>query len=116
MANSLNLSVDQGTTFARVLTLKDGSNVAIDLTGYTFRGQARAKFSDTNAAFSFTFSLRDQTSETGKVDMKILPASTASLSIIEETTYHYDVEMISGGGDITRIFEGSLTLRPEVTK
>ena len=35
---------------------------------------------------------------------------------IEEGIYVYDLEMTSGGGTVTRLMEGTVTVNPEVTR
>jgi hypothetical protein len=117
MATSVSLAIDQGTSFARVLTIQDDSNVAIDVTGYTFRGQARVKYDSASPSFSFAFSIRTQTGgNVGKVDMTLAPADTSPLVIKSPTDYVYDVEMVEPGGTVRRLFEGIVTVNPEATK
>lgn len=116
MATTLNLTHDQGASFLRSLTIKDSSNVAINLTSYTLRGQARKKYADEAAAFSFVFTIKDQGTNPGEVDMTLAPSVTSALSIKEPTEYLYDVELVSAGGEVTRLFQGTITLSPEVTK
>jgi hypothetical protein len=116
MVATHNLTVYQGSDFRMVLELKDESAVLMDLTGYSFRAQARSKYNDTTAAFSATFTLRDQASSTGLVDMHIPAADTALLSIIKESNYLYDVEMVTASGDVKRVLQGTIRVFPEVTK
>jgi hypothetical protein len=117
MASTVNLSIDQGTSFARVLTIQDDSNVAIDITGYTFRGQARVKYDSASPSLTFAFAIRTQTGgNVGKVDMSLAAAATESLAIKAATSYVYDVEMVEPGGTVRRLFEGIVTVSPEATK
>lgn len=116
MAATHNLIVNQGEDYQRVLRVKDETDTLIDLTGYSFRGQARLKYSDSNPAFSFEFTVRDQVSDVGVVDMLISATETAALSLTKTTNYLYDVEMVKPDGKIKRLFQGTLQLHPEVTK
>lgn len=116
MAARQNLTVNQGEDFRRVIELKDESMALIDLTGYVFRGQARLSYSDSDASFSFGFTLRDQVADTGLVDMIITDSSTSALSISKATRYLYDIEMVDADGYVKRILEGTILLNPEVTK
>ncbi len=116
MAATHNLIVNQGEDFQRVLRIKDESDTLIDLTGYSFRGQAKLKFGETEPQFSFEFTVRDQGSDIGTLDMLISAASTAALSIGKATDYVYDVEMIRPDLKVKRLFQGKLQLSPEVTK
>lgn len=116
MANKLNFTHDQGSTFKRTLTFKDSDSDEIDLTGYEFKAQARTKITSADVVFEFEFTILDQTSDTGKVEMSIAANITEDLSITKSTSYVYDAEMTATNGEITRIFEGKITISPEVTK
>ena len=119
MAAIVNLAIDQGTTFRRVLTINDGEAppVPINVTGYTFRSQARSKVDSTTVAFSFSFSIRTQTGgDVGKVDMSLAASVTQALVMKAPTSYLYDVEMVEGDGTIRRLFQGTITVNPEITR
>lgn len=120
MAQTLNLSVDQGTHFKRVLTFTDGATPTpnpIDLTGYSFKGQVRTKFGVATASFDFQFTIRTQSgADLGKVEMFLEPADTASIALKDVTKFVYDVEMTNASLEVKRVFQGTLTLLPEVTK
>jgi hypothetical protein len=115
--NTLNITIYQGADFQRLLTIKAGAPaVDVDLTGYTFKAQARTAFGIATAAFEFTFTLKDQTTNTGEVDWKLANSALTALKLTKSTAYVYDVEMTSPGGIKTRILEGTATVKPEVTK
>lgn len=116
MATEYNITLDQGTDHKLLVTLNDNSDQAINLDGYTFAGQARITFGSPTPAFSLTFNPLNQNINKGKVWAEITAQSTASINITQRTTYVYDVEMTSPAGDKTRLFEGRITVRPEVTK
>jgi hypothetical protein len=116
MASNLNLTIDQGADFQRVLTIKDSNGDAIDLTGYTFRGQARTAYGAAAIGFSFVFVIRNQTTNKGEVDWTLPNSTFSSTTLTKVTTYVYDVEMVSAGGIVTRLVEGSVAITPEVTK
>lgn len=111
-----NLIVYQGADFQRALELKDESTALIDLTGYVFRGQAKARYEDANPAFTFTFTLRDQVADTGLVDMLIPASETSGVSINKQTKFKYDIEMVDASNKVRRIIEGEIQLNPEVTR
>lgn len=111
-----NLTVYQGADYQQALELRNESSVLIDLTGYVFRGQARVKYSDADPAFEFEFTLRDQVTQTGIVDMLIPAADTSALNISKVTTYLYDIEMVDADSIVRRIVQGEIQLHPEVTK
>lgn len=111
-----NLTVYQGADYRRALEFKDESAVLMNLTGYTFRGQVKAKYSDSSPTFSFSFTLRDQATEPGLVDMLLAAADTAAITMTKEADYIYDIEMVKPDGDVVRVLEGRLKLYPEVTR
>ena len=115
MANTVNFIVDQGADFLREIRFLNGTT-PVDLTGYTFRGQARTQYGSASASFSLTFSLQDQTNNTGKVDVKISASSTADLKLRNSVAYVYDIERVAPSGTVERIMEGTITVRPEATK
>jgi hypothetical protein len=117
MATRLNFTVDQGSDFDRAMEFRDESSTLIDLTGYTFRGQARTSVDASSVSFSLTFTVRTQSGgNLGYVDMRIADSDTSALSITKDTVYVYDIEWVKPNGDVRRIFEGQITVRPEVTR
>ena len=110
-AKDISLSVDQGSNFNKTLTIQDDAEppAPIDITGYTFKAQARAGYGKPDVAFAFGFTV-------GKVDMHLLPVDTTSLALKADTAYVYDVEMTSASGAIRRLFQGVVTVSPEATK
>lgn len=114
MATKVNLSIDQGTDFSRVLSITSDS-APVDLTGYVFQSQARLKFTS-EAAFTFSFEILNQSTDPGKVRMLLIPSQTESLVLKESTSYLYDVEMTTLSGQKKRLFEGTIQLNPEATK
>lgn len=117
MSNALNIEINQGADFTRVLTIKDSLDAPINLTGYSFRGQGRQKYDSTTIAFTFAFAIRTQTGgNIGKVDWTLGNTALVSLILTKPALYLYDVEMVAPSGQVTRILEGQATVKPEVTK
>jgi len=86
-----------------------------DITDFTARMQIREKWHSTEF-------IHELTTENGGIALRVAdariiltipPATTESFKFSKAV---YDVEMISPGADITRIFEGIITLHREVTK
>lgn len=122
-AGILNLIIEQGSDFIQVLTITDSADSLIDLTGYTFAGKIRKKYSDSTVIKSFTFTILDQTSHKGEVRMSLTAAETASIAAdnVEDykrpfTKFIYDVEMTDTGPTTSRIMEGTIDFSPEVTR
>jgi hypothetical protein len=49
----------------------------------------------------------------GTVDLLVPAATTANLTA---GLYVYDLELVSGGGEVTRLIEGNFNVRAEVTR
>jgi hypothetical protein len=121
-AGTYNFTIEQGTTFERTITINDSLDAPIDLTGFTFRGEIRKKYSDSVSQASFTFTILDQVANTGQVKMTMSSFVTASIPVDKAdsaakklTQYCYDVEMDTGP-TVERIIEGIVSVSPEVTR
>ena len=122
-AAKLDLSMEQGATFSRVLTFKDDADVTIDLTGRTFAGKIRKTIGG-QVVGTFTFTLANQITNEGQVTMlmtaantDLLPAPKQSTTTRELLEFVYDVEMTHVDTvTVDRVLEGKLTLSPSVTK
>jgi hypothetical protein len=123
MSGKYDMSISQGSDFTLGVTIKDSAGVPIDLTGHTFSGQIRKTASDSTIQASFSFTLLDQVTDTGRVDIE-LPAAVSSALLLDKsksasrkiTTMTYDVESEDGSGKIVRWLEGLAKISPEVTK
>lgn len=112
-----NFTVYQGADFRRAMVFRDETSTLMDLTGYTFRGQARTTHASDDIEFSFTITPRTQSGgDLGYVDLHLPDTSTESLEITKRTTYVYDIEWVSPSGDVRRIMEGTVEVYPEVTR
>lgn len=117
-AGKLDLLIEQGATFKHRLLVKQGSGTsapAADLTGYTARMQIRTEVEATTALISLTTENGriTITPEDGQLDLYISAEDTEALDF--ETGVH-DVEIVSAGGEVTRIVQGKVKLSPEVTR
>jgi hypothetical protein len=59
--------------------------------------------------------LADQTADPGKATIKVLPADTASLGA-DTTTLVWDVQILDSAGEMHTVADGSLTVKPDVTR
>jgi len=122
-AASLDLTIEQGTTFKRVLTIKDDLDALIDLTGETFRGQIRKTPSSTTIVATFTCTLRNQVTNKGEVEILISAADTALIPLASQSkplivaeNFVYNIERVKADLTVSRILEGIAIVSPEVTK
>ena len=103
----------QGSDFELTITLKDSTNAVRDLTGKSFRGQARRQLAQTQADIEFIFESTDLVN--GEFKLKIPAALSTALSLRQKTFLFYDVEMFDLSS-VERIIQGRITLDPEVTR
>ena len=110
-ADTLDLIIEQGATFEKILTLYDSAGVLRDLTGYTGRMMARTTIDAVSTVISLT-SPTDIVISGGTITINIDAATTAAYTF---TTLVYDLE-IEKASKVTRVVQGSITLSKEVTR
>ena len=111
MAIYSNLSVDQGSNFAAQIDVTDSDGDPLVLDGYTVEGQLRKTYTSIT---STSFTAEVYNSNGGVVKISLNAAATNGL---KAGRYVYDVEITkTSTGDITRIVEGQLEVRPGVTR
>ena len=109
MAAIANLQIDQGATFTSDVTVKDANGNAFDLTGYTARAKLAKGYQSTKTRQDITTTSASATE--GKVTLSLTADQTTAL---EDTRYVYDLEIVSGAV-VTRVIEGIISVRPQVT-
>ena len=112
MAGILNLTIDQGTTYTNSITVyqADGTTV-MNLTGYTTAAQLRKNYTST-AYTAFTTALISPPT-LGRISMSLTATQTAA---VKAGYYYYDVEITNSAGTVTRVMEGKIHFKPNVTK
>ena len=109
------LLIEQGATWSRTVVWKDAAGLPIDLTGYSARMQIRSTRQGGTALVSLTSSPAGGITITpaeGKIVLRVEAAETTTLT---PGTAFYDLEVVSGAGEVTRLLEGGVTISPEVT-
>lgn len=104
----------QGSDYELTITLKDSTNTVRNLTGKSFRGQARRQLAQTSPDLEFEFEATDLLN--GEFKLKIPAALTAALALRQTTKFFYDVEMFDATPTVERVLQGKITLDPEVTR
>jgi len=113
-AGKLNMVIEQGATFNPVLTYQDETGTAISLVGYTARMMIKDARTDATA-------LEELTTENGGITLGGVAGTIALLFSATDTAAMvwecgvYDLELISGGGIVTRLLQGVVTVSAEVT-
>lgn len=110
MSGKLDLTIEQGATFSRTITIKDASNVVVDITNDTFAGQVRKRHQSGTVEAAFTFTITDGAN--GEVTAVISSTDTAEM---DPGDFVYDIEWTSGS-TVTRLLEGTATVSPGVTR
>jgi hypothetical protein len=111
MASILNQIIDQGSTWSKQITVyqTDGTTVQ-NLTGYTVSSQLRKNY--TSTAYT-TINATNNSPTNGIIVMSLTAVQTAAL---KSGRYVYDLQIAAADGTVTRVIEGVITFRPEVTK
>lgn len=124
IAGTYNMTCEQGTTFTRIIKLKEpdpadptGSTYnAVDLTSHTARMQVRRTVESTSAQIELTTEnggiAVQPTEELGVIQISMSDTQTAALT----SDGVYDLELIAPGGVVSRVIQGTFTLSLEVTR
>tara|TARA_B100000963_G_C22573892_1_gene647436 strand:+ start:748 stop:1098 length:351 start_codon:yes stop_codon:yes gene_type:complete len=114
-AGNFSLTIEQGATFSLVITYKDSAGSAINLTGFTARMSLRTFIEDSSAILTLT-------TENGRIALGggagtvTLTVSASDTAALTAGNGVYDLELISSGGVVTRLIEGSYSIVREVTR
>ena len=111
MAAVANLSVDQGATFTSDVTIKDINGNTFNLTGYTPRAKMALGYASTRTRVTITTTVASDATS-GIVTLSLTATETAALDA--PARYVYDLE-ITSGATVTRVIEGIINIRPNVT-
>lgn len=115
-ANYYDIIVDQGATLLRSIALKNSAKRPVTVSGYIARMQIREKISSAVAVLLLT-------TENGGVEINgtagslLIIASPTQTSNLAVGKYVYDLEIEEiSTGIVTKIIQGNLVVRPEVTR
>jgi hypothetical protein len=110
LADFVEIQIEAGATFFTEVTVNDGNGNAKDLTNYTVRSQLRKSYYSTTA-IDFQINVSDPMN--GIIEMTLPSQITSN---IRAGRYVYDVEIEDDENIVTRIFEGVVTVLPNVTR
>lgn len=113
MADITDFQFGQGETFKILIHLKNrqADNAPLDITTYEFAGQVRENYTTDELAAELNF-VKAEPYASGAVFISLTPEQT---SVLTQRKYVYDVNM-TDNGVTRRILEGTLTVRPAVTR
>jgi hypothetical protein len=108
-----NLVIDQGADWKINLVYKDSTGDIIPLTSYTAALQLRASYNSATAALSLANgSGITITEDEGLIAIRATATQTGALAAGD---YVYDLE-VTVSGEVTRLIQGRVTVRPQVTR
>lgn len=114
--NVYDIIVDQGATLLRSIALKSSAKQPVTLSGYTGVMHVREKINSSNQVLTLSTSNGgiEINPTAGTVLIIASPTQTATL---EPGNYVHDLELTeTSTGTVTKIIQGNLTVRAEVTK
>jgi hypothetical protein len=120
IAGIYNIFCEQGTTFSRTFELQYPDPIEpdvyydYDLTGFTARMQVRRTIESSTIIIELT-------TENGGIEIdgpegRITVYMSASETEELSSSGVYDIEIIDGGGSVSRLVQGAFTLSLEVTR
>ena len=114
MAKIYNLSVDQGTDFSANLTAyyANGTTVLNMVDYKSAASQIRRSYSSSTVKATITVNIHTSNTD-GRLYLTMANTMTANLT---DSRYLYDVELTGDDNKITRIYEGMITVNPQITK
>lgn len=113
MAGIYNIVADQGSTFNFNFTIKI-DDIAWDLGDYSARMQVRADYNTTNKFLDLSTADGDiSVNSLGQVSVTV---SATRMAAIAAGRWVYDIELVSAGGEVTRVLEGRFIVSAEVTQ
>jgi len=107
--------IEKGATYRHTLYWKDKNGVAIDLTGCTAKMQVRESADATTVLLELSSENNRVlfTAVDGKIELYVADQDTAGLDGLGGV---YDLEVYHPNGDTTRIVEGKVAFKSEVTR
>ena len=114
-SNRYDLEIKQGATLSLTATWKDSTDAAVNLTGYTARMQMRSTYDASATILSLTSSA-GITLGGAAGTIAISASATVTAALTAPWSGVWDLELVSGSGEVTRLLEGAASVSPEVTR
>jgi len=113
-ATTYDLLIEQGATFSQLITYEE-AGVAINLTGYTARMQVRSTLESASTVVELT-TANGRIALGGAAGTITLTISATDTAALTSGRGVYDLELVSGGGIVTRLLQGVATISRNVTR
>ena len=105
-----NLTITRGDTETVVVTLKDGANLPINITGRTYRAQIR--LTKDSSTISTSFSCAITSAVNGEITCTLSAGNSGTLAVGKQ---YWDFEE-TNGGVVTTILAGVVTVLADVSR
>ena len=115
LGNRYDLEIKQGATLSLTATWRDSAGTAVNLTGYTARMQVRSTYDSSTTILSLTSSSGITLGGVAGT-IAITASATVTAALTAPWSGVWDLELVSGGGEVTRLLEGAASVSPEVTR
>lgn len=114
------ITIEQGATFTRQITMRQSNGSPMDLTGYIGRAMVRKTYGATSPSATFTVTF-DTDRTTGVVTLTLSATQTAAIPAGEsvdglDSQYVWDFELEDATGVVMRVLKGACYIDPEATK
>lgn len=122
-AGKLDFLIEQGSTFQRIITIKDSALAPVNLTGWTITGKIRPDPTSATVLETFNVTLANQATSPGQFTVLLSATETSAIAVnaalaarAEPTPYYYDIEALKADGTTDRVLQGRALISPEVTR
>ena len=115
LAGRYNMVCDQGSTFERIIEIKDADGVVFPLTGYTARMQIRRDIDATTPLMELTNAngRLSINGALGAITVTLTPTLTATIT----RSGVYDLEIVkTSTSEVHKVLRGEFRLEKEVTR
>lgn len=120
LAGKLNITIEQGAEYTKLLQVTDVAETPIPWGGYTARMHIRRtvqQSGDPVLALTTENGRITLGPTDGDIHLLISAADTAALPTgNNKQSWRYDLELVPAGGQVVRLLEGKVVVKPEVTR
>jgi len=110
------IEVYKGDSMDIQLTIKDSSDVAVNITGYTIYFTVKEAATDTDANAKIAKEITTHTTPASGITTISLSSSNTSLDVSSSTQkYVYDIRMKDTSSKVTTLFNGYFIVKQPVT-
>lgn len=111
-AAKLDITIEQGATWSKTLSLLKPNKTPVSLVGYTGKAQVRTKPGSEDVLAEFTITFLDPRTG-GKLSYSLTDEQTEALTF---ATASYDLFIVSPSGTSTKLVYGTVSVVPAITQ